>query len=163
TRRAARQSAHQGRRAPAARLALPLAKRTSPMRRCNAWGGADSADPSSPRSSRRGSRPRSTTRCRGPSPETATAWPILPREPASREFGSLHPHRRRRRDLVERPHAADAGPRVLLVRRLALALVALGEARHEELLRQRRQQHAPGLAHLDDLVVVLEVYHLGDG
>ena len=47
------------------------------------------------------------------------------------------------------------------LRRLALALVALGEARHEELLRQRRQQHPAGLADRHDLVVVLEVHHLG--
>src|SRR4051812_31735591 len=66
-----------------------------------------------------------------------------------RHPGSVHPDRRGRRDLVERPDPADPVPRVLLARRLALALVALGEPRDEELLRQRRQQHPPGLTDLD--------------
>src|SRR5438105_14307635 len=66
------------------------------------------------------------------------------------------------RDLVQRPHAANAVPRALVERRLALALVALGEPRHKELLRQRRQEDAAGLADRHPLVVVLEVHHLGD-
>ena len=49
-------------------------------------------------------------------------------------------------NLVERPHAADAVPRVLRERRLALAFVALQEAGDEELLGQRRQLHAARLA-----------------
>src|SRR4051812_35876164 len=67
------------------------------------------------------------------------------------------------RDLVERPHAADPVPRVLLARRLPLALVPLGEPGDEELLRQRGQQDPPGLADLDQPVVVLELHHLGHG
>src|SRR5262249_53323531 len=51
----------------------------------------------------------------------------------------IHAHGGRRREAAERLDAADAVPRVLLAGRLALALVALHEARHEHLLRQRRQ------------------------
>ena len=40
---------------------------------------------------------------------------------------------------------------------LALGLVALEEARHEELLRQRRQPHAAGLAVLDQLVGLIGI------
>ena len=42
---------------------------------------------------------------------------------------SVHADRRRRRELAERPHAADAVPRILLVRRFALAFVALRGSR----------------------------------
>src|SRR5262249_4316465 len=61
----------------------------------------------------------------------------------------VHTDRSCCRDLVERSHPADAVPWVLLARRLALALVALGEPRDEELLRQGRQEHAAGLPDLD--------------
>src|SRR5262245_51903519 len=87
---------------------------------------------------------------------------IVPYRPAPcKRVLSVHPDRRRRRELADRPHAADAVPRELLVGRFALALVALGEARHEELLGQGRQQDAAGLAVVHHLVVVVEVHHLG--
>ena len=63
-------------------------------------------------------------------------------KPVSEQPDSVHPHRRRRRELAERPDAADAVPRVFVVRLLALAFVAFQEARDEELLGQRRQHHA---------------------
>src|SRR6187200_1877603 len=50
----------------------------------------------------------------------------------------------------ERPHVAHPVPRVLPAGRLALGLVPLQEARHEELLRQRRQPHPARPAVIDD-------------
>src|SRR5262245_20819686 len=63
---------------------------------------------------------------------------------------SVDPHRRDARDRPPRAHPADAVPRIGGVGRLALALVALEEARHEELAGQRREPDAAGLAVVDD-------------
>src|SRR5438477_11881946 len=77
-------------------------------------------------------------------------------------LASILAHGRGGGGLVERADAADAVPRVLLARGLALALVALREPRDEELLRQRRQEHAARAADRHQLVVVLELHHLRD-
>src|SRR5207248_262665 len=79
------------------------------------------------------------------------------------EFSLIHPDRRRRRGDVVRPHAADAVPWVLDIRPLALALVALGEARHEELLGEGGEQHPTRLAVRHFLGIVVEIDHLGHG
>src|SRR5687768_7309480 len=52
----------------------------------------------------------------------------------------------------ERPHVPDAVPRVRLAGTLALRLVSLEEARHEELPGQRGQANTPGSAVVDDAV-----------
>src|SRR6478672_6819817 len=49
----------------------------------------------------------------------------------------INTNRRRCGESAERPHAADAIPRISLIRRFALALVSLQETRHEEFLRER--------------------------
>src|SRR4051794_21490385 len=77
--------------------------------------------------------------------------------------GSVHANGCRRREAAIRPHSADAVPRVFLVRRLALPLVALEEAGHEEFLCQRRELHAAGLSIFDDPVLVVELDHFDDG
>src|SRR6185369_4283730 len=69
----------------------------------------------------------------------------------------IHPDRRRRGEPAIRAHTADAVPRVLRVRRLAFALVALKEAGHEELAGERGELDAPGLAVADELVLIVEV------
>src|SRR5262245_26541387 len=59
-------------------------------------------------------------------------------------FNSVDSYRGRRREAPERPDATDSVPRILFVRRLALAFIPLEKAGHEELLRQRRQLDAAG-------------------
>ena len=59
----------------------------------------------------------------------------------------------------ERPHVANAIPRIQLARRLALGFVAFEKSRHEELPRQRRQAHAPGLAVVDDPIRLVGIDH----
>src|SRR6266508_6357580 len=76
---------------------------------------------------------------------------------------SVYPDGRLGGDGTERPHAADAVPRILRRGRLALALVALQEAGDEQFLRQRRQLDPPRLPVVDQLVRVVEVDHLDDG
>src|ERR1043166_2273295 len=71
--------------------------------------------------------------------------------------GSVHADGRRRRTAALRPHHAHAVPGILFARFLAFAFVTLEEARHEELLRQRRQLYTPRLAVVDDLVLIVEV------
>ncbi len=77
----------------------------------------------------------------------STAWSTegLIRRPGSWACPEAPPHRTSVDALddagleaSERPHIANSIPRVRLARRLALGLVALQEARHEELLGQRR-------------------------
>src|SRR5262245_9572825 len=60
----------------------------------------------------------------------------------------------------KRPHVAHAVPRKLFARRLALALVALEESRHEEFLGERRQTRAPGLSVLHHLRGVVRIHDL---
>ena len=76
---------------------------------------------------------------------------------------SIHADGRRRSECAERPDTAHAVPRIEIARRLALALVPLEEARHEELLRQGRQHHAAGVAVVDDAVGVIRIHHLQHG
>src|SRR6266550_8287229 len=71
----------------------------------------------------------------------------------------VHSDRRRRREYPIRADAADAVPGKLVARRLALAFVALQKPRHEELLRERRQLHAAGLAVAYHPVGIVEVDH----
>ena len=59
----------------------------------------------------------------------------------------------------ERSHVAHAIPGIQLARRLALGFVALEKPRHEELPRQRRQPHAPGLAVVDDSIGLVGIDH----
>src|SRR5438552_18987454 len=75
---------------------------------------------------------------------------------------SVYPDRRARRKPAEGPYAADAVPGVLLIRRLALAFIAFQEARHEELLRQRRQHDAAGLAVRDHFIRIVKIHDLQD-
>ena len=63
----------------------------------------------------------------------------------------------------ERPHVPHAVPRIESRRGLALRLVALEEARHEELLRQRRQPHAARLAVADDALGIVGIDDLDHG
>ena len=80
------------------------------------------------------------------------------------ERRSIHPDRRRRRDLVERPHAADAVPRVL--RRTAASRSPSSRSAKRgtknsfvSVVSSTRPVWPTG----DQLVVVLEVDDLGDG
>src|SRR5438105_14990202 len=75
----------------------------------------------------------------------------------------IDPDRRLGGEGTERPHAADAVPRIPRRRRLALTLVALQEAGDEQFLRQRRQLHPPRLPVLDQLIRIVEVNHLDHG
>src|SRR5262245_42647699 len=75
----------------------------------------------------------------------------------------IHPNGGCRCEPAVRPDPADSVPRILLARRLALALVALEEAGHEEFLRQGGQLDAAGLAVADDPVRIVEVHHLDGG
>src|SRR5262245_27339099 len=72
-------------------------------------------------------------------------------------MSSVDPHRRDRGVRLQGPHAADAVPGIRGVGRLALALVALQEARHEELLGQRREPDPARLPVLDDALGVVRV------
>ncbi len=76
---------------------------------------------------------------------------------------TVHADGRRRGESAVRPHAADSVPRIFLVRRLALAFIALEKPRHEKLFRQRRQFHATRLAVPDELRRVVEVDDFDDG
>src|SRR5690349_10618840 len=71
--------------------------------------------------------------------------------------------RRRRSEFVERPRAADAVPRVFVVRLLAFTFVAFHEAGDEQLFRHRVEFDSAGAAVGDDLVVVLEFDGLDHG
>src|SRR5438874_1589012 len=75
---------------------------------------------------------------------------------------SIDPYRSGRRERAVRPDAADAIPPELLARRLALPLVALEEAGHEEFLREGRQAHASGPSVLDHLPLIVELDDLDD-
>src|SRR5690606_21253836 len=59
--------------------------------------------------------------------------------------------------LAEGPHAADTVPGVLLVRLLALALVAFQEAGDKQLLGQRVQSHAASATVADELKMIVRV------
>src|SRR5262249_45999921 len=69
----------------------------------------------------------------------------------------VHTNGRGRCKTAVRTHAADSVPGVGLVRRLSFTLVALEEPGHEELLRERRELHAPRLTVLDHLVRIVEI------
>src|SRR6185503_17337284 len=70
----------------------------------------------------------------------------------------INPNGRRGSKAVEWPHAADPVPRILFVRRLALAFVAFQEPWHEEFLRERRQLDATCLSIFNQLARIVEVY-----
>src|SRR5919109_470047 len=75
---------------------------------------------------------------------------------------SVNPDSCRRGQRTIWPHAAHAIPRVLLVRRLTLTLITLEEPRHKELLGERRQLDASGVAVLHNAPWIVEVDDLHD-
>src|SRR5205807_831538 len=76
---------------------------------------------------------------------------------------SIHPYRGGRGEAVEGADAADAVPGIAVVGCLALAFIALQEARHEEFLGQCREHHPAALAILHSSVRVVEIDDLDDG
>src|SRR5688500_7746096 len=72
---------------------------------------------------------------------------------------SVHANRRGRGQAAEGANPADAVPRVRSAGLLTLPLVALEEAGHEKLLRERRQLHAPRLTVLDDSCRIVQIDH----
>src|SRR4029079_11802699 len=66
----------------------------------------------------------------------------LPLNSALRTPHSIHSYRRSRVQLMERPYAAHAVPRISYIWRCALAFIALHEAGHKELFSERGQLHA---------------------
>ena len=80
-----------------------------------------------------------------PNRQTRTRPPLVRLTSAERRApsaDSIHTLHHRRREPRERTDVADAVPRILAARRLALGFVSLQESRHEELLRQRGQPDA---------------------
>src|SRR5207248_2375883 len=76
---------------------------------------------------------------------------------------SINAYRRSGSEPTIRPDATDAVPREFVVRRLALAFVALQKAGHEELLGERRELHPTRLAVVHDPVLIVEVDDFDDG
>src|SRR5437867_2350457 len=76
---------------------------------------------------------------------------------------SVHPNGCGCRERAIRTDAADAIPRVALIRRLPFAFITLEKSRHEEFFGQCSDLHAAGLAVFHKLIGVVEIHDLNDG